>query len=99
MLNMWLPASRVKRFKVRWWCVPRAWPGSGRCWTGVPPEEVERVYVINVGGGKIGTHLAGLLLAEGHEIKVIDHRPEMLEALRAELPAGCIVEGDGSSPS
>ena len=57
------------------------------------------MYVIIVGGGQIGSHLARLLLAEGHEIKVIDDRPHVLEMLRAELPAGCVLEGDGSSPS
>ena len=57
------------------------------------------MYVIIVGGGKVGSHLANLLLAEGHEIKVIDHRPEVLALLRGELPAACVLEGDGSSPS
>jgi trk system potassium uptake protein TrkA len=57
------------------------------------------VYVIIVGGGKVGSHLAGLLRAEGHEIKVIDQRPEVLALLRAELPPECVLEGDGSSPS
>jgi trk system potassium uptake protein TrkA len=57
------------------------------------------VYVIIVGGGKIGSHLASLLLSEGHEVKVIDHRPAVLGWLRAELPAKCLLEGDGSTPS
>ena len=56
------------------------------------------MYVMIVGGGKIGSHLAKLLLAEGHEVKVIDYRPEVLDWLHKELPAECIVEGDGSSP-
>jgi trk system potassium uptake protein TrkA len=57
------------------------------------------VYVIIVGGGKVGSHLAKLLWSEGHEIKVIDHRPEVLTLLRGELPLECVHEGDGSSPS
>jgi trk system potassium uptake protein TrkA len=57
------------------------------------------VYVIIVGGGKVGSHLAKLLLVEGHEIKIIDQRPELLTMLRAELPPECVLEGDGSSPS
>ena len=56
------------------------------------------MYVIIVGGGQVGSHLARLLLAEGHEIKIIDQRPEMLPLLRAELPADCVLEGEGSSP-
>ena len=55
--------------------------------------------VIIVGGGKVGSHLAGLLLNEGHAVKVIDHRPEVLERLREELPGEAVIAGDGSSPS
>jgi len=51
------------------------------------------VYVIIVGGGQVGSHLARLLLAEGHEIKVIDQRPEVLPLLLAELPAECVIAG------
>src|SRR5690349_13763319 len=82
-----------------WWCWPRPWNGWRRCWIQALPVEVEAVYVIIVGGGQIGSHLARLLLAEGHEIQVIDQRPEILALLRAELPPGSVLEGEGSSPA
>jgi trk system potassium uptake protein len=56
-------------------------------------------YVIIVGGGRVGSHLARLLLSEGHEVMLIDDRPEVLKRLRDEMPAGSFLEGDGSSPS
>lgn len=56
------------------------------------------MFVIIVGGGKVGSHLTALLLNEGHEARVIDDRPDVLERLRAELPPGVVVAGDGSSP-
>ena len=55
--------------------------------------------VIVVGGGKVGSHLASLLISEGNEVKIIDHRPEIVARLRQELRAGVVIEGDGSSPS
>jgi trk system potassium uptake protein TrkA len=55
-------------------------------------------FIIIAGGGKVGSHLARILLAEGHEVKVIDQRPEILARLRHELPAASVVEGDPSAP-
>ena len=57
------------------------------------------MFVIIVGGGRTGAQLAITLLNAGHEIKVVEHRPHILERLRRELPAGVICEGDGSSPT
>lgn len=57
------------------------------------------MYVIIVGGGNTGSHLAKLLLADGkHIVKVIEERPGLLDKLRSELPPEVIVSGDGSSP-
>jgi len=57
------------------------------------------MFVIIVGGGRTGSHLAELLLQEKHTLKIIDDRPPVLERLRAELPAEMIVAGDGSDPA
>ena len=56
------------------------------------------MFVIIVGGGKTGSHLAELLLAGGHQVRVIDQRSEVIEKLGAELPAEVIVRGDGADP-
>lgn len=56
------------------------------------------MFVIIVGGGKIGSRVASLLLNEGHTIRVIETRPDVLARLREEIPAECIVEGDGTDP-
>jgi trk system potassium uptake protein TrkA len=56
------------------------------------------MYVLVVGGGRVGSHLAGLLRQEGHEIKLVENRPDILERLRGELPPEAICEGEMSSP-
>lgn len=56
------------------------------------------MFVIIVGGGKTGSYLAELLLAGGHQVRVIDQRSEVIEKLAAELPADVIVRGDGADP-
>jgi trk system potassium uptake protein TrkA len=55
--------------------------------------------VIIVGGGRTGSHLTAQLLNEGHQVKLIEHRSEVLERLQQELPAEVIVVGDGSAPN
>jgi len=57
------------------------------------------MHVIVVGGGKTGSQLAAQLLAAGHQVKVVEGRPAVVERLKAELPAGTVALGDGSSPA
>jgi len=57
------------------------------------------MFVLIVGGGKTGSHLAFQLLEQGHKVKVIEERPFVVERLRQELPPEAIVVGDGSSPA
>jgi trk system potassium uptake protein TrkA len=57
------------------------------------------MFVIIVGGGKTGSQLATQLLSGGHQVKLVEDRPAVLERLREELPSEVIVAGDGSSPS
>ena len=55
--------------------------------------------VIIVGGGRTGSQLAGQILSEGHQVSLIEHRPDVIERLKHELPQDVIVIGDGSSPT
>jgi trk system potassium uptake protein TrkA len=57
------------------------------------------MYVIIVGGGNTGAHLAKLLHDDGHTIRIIDERLTILEKLNRELPIETIIAGDGSSPA
>lgn len=55
--------------------------------------------VIIVGGGKVGTHLADLLLGEGHRVRVVESHPVKLKALRERLPGETLVAGSGTDPA
>ena len=46
------------------------------------------MFVIVVGGGKTGSHLARQLIEEGHQVRLIENRPEIIERLQQELPQG-----------
>jgi trk system potassium uptake protein len=56
------------------------------------------MFVIIAGGGRTGSHLATLLLAQGHDVRLVEGRPETLANLHRELPTEVIVEGDPTSP-
>jgi trk system potassium uptake protein TrkA len=56
------------------------------------------MYVIIIGGGRTGSHLASLLYAQGHRVRVIEHRIEVLAGVHHELPTEIIYEGDGTDP-
>jgi len=57
------------------------------------------MFVIIVGGGKVGSHLASLLMEGGHTIRVIESRADVLTKLHRELPAEVIHPGDGTDPA
>jgi trk system potassium uptake protein TrkA len=52
------------------------------------------MYIIIIGGGKVGYYLARALLDEGHEILVVEKDPERHEFIRNELGSVCL-RGDG----
>jgi trk/ktr system potassium uptake protein len=57
--------------------------------------------VIIVGGGKVGTYLSAVLLAEGHRVQVIEVRREEIPGLQAALrhPEGRVTLGSGTDPN
>lgn len=49
--------------------------------------------VLVAGGGRTGAHLARMLLAENHQVHIIDNRREVLMRIHRELPTEIIFEG------
>jgi trk system potassium uptake protein len=56
------------------------------------------MYMILVGGGKVGYHLAKALLAEGHEVLVIEKDRSRIDFICNELGSICLF-GDGCEAS
>jgi trk system potassium uptake protein TrkA len=54
--------------------------------------------VIIIGGGKVGSYIAELLMNSKCSIKVIEHRKNVLEKLKTEIPAEMIIYGSGTDP-
>jgi trk system potassium uptake protein TrkA len=53
------------------------------------------VYIVVVGGGKVGYHLTKSLLAEGQEVLVIEKNPRKVDRILSEL-GGVAIHGDGA---
>jgi trk system potassium uptake protein TrkA len=56
------------------------------------------MYVVIVGGGKVGAHLSAMLVAGGHTVRVIEPREAEVHALQASLPAEAVIRGSGTDP-
>src|SRR5512139_3646419 len=56
------------------------------------------MIVVVAGGGRTGTQLASILLRQGHEIRLIEHRKDILARLHRELPTEVIFEGNPADP-
>lgn len=57
------------------------------------------MMVLVVGGGKVGTHLASMLLGEGYRVKVIEVQREEIPRLQRDLPAEVVIRGNGTDPN
>jgi trk/ktr system potassium uptake protein len=57
------------------------------------------MFVMIIGGGKVGTYLANLLKSEGYAVKLIENRREEIDRLKAELSDEIVVWGSGTDPN
>jgi trk system potassium uptake protein TrkA len=56
------------------------------------------MFVIIASGGRTGAHLAAILSAQNHKVRLIEDRPEVLARIHYELPTEVIYQGDPTSP-
>ncbi len=56
------------------------------------------MFVLIAGGGRTGSQLATFLLAQNYEVRLIEHRREVLSRLHRDLPTEVIYEGDEIDP-
>ena len=54
--------------------------------------------VLIAGGGRTGATVARTLAAAGHEVRLLEHRPDVLAHLHRELPTEIIYEGNAGDP-
>jgi len=57
------------------------------------------MFVIIAGGGRTGTQLATFLIAQGHRVRVVEHRRDVLSRIHHELPTEVIYEGNATDPN
>jgi len=55
--------------------------------------------VVIVGGGRTGTHLSSLMLAQGHHVRLVENRPDWVENARHKLPPEVVQVGGTSDPA
>ncbi len=57
------------------------------------------MFVLIAGGGRTGTQLATLILNQGHTVRLIEHREDVLARLHRELPTEVIFQGHATDPA
>jgi trk system potassium uptake protein TrkA len=56
------------------------------------------MFVLIAGGGRTGAQLTNFLVAQKHEVHLIEHRREILAHIHRELPTEVIYEGNPTDP-
>jgi trk system potassium uptake protein TrkA len=57
------------------------------------------MFVFIAGGGRTGAQLAVQLLDQNHQVRLIEHRRELLALLHHEIPTEVIYEGSATDPN
>ena len=57
------------------------------------------MFVFIAGGGRTGAQLAKQLLEQNHQVRLIEHKRELLNLLHRELPTEIIYEGSATDPN
>ncbi|MHB8777694.1 MAG: potassium channel family protein [Anaerolineales bacterium] len=57
------------------------------------------MFVFIAGGGRTGAQLASQLLAQDYQVRLVEHRRELLSHLHHELPTEVIYEGRATDPN
>ena len=57
------------------------------------------MYIIIIGGGQVGYHLTRALLADGHEVLIIEKNASVSQNLANELGSSVVLHGDGCEVS
>jgi trk system potassium uptake protein TrkA len=56
------------------------------------------MFVVIAGGGRTGAQLASFLVAQSHDVRLVEHRRDILAHIHRELPTEVIYEGNATSP-
>jgi trk system potassium uptake protein TrkA len=56
------------------------------------------MLILVAGGGRTAAQLAALLVAQDHQVCLIEHRRDLLTQLHRELPTEAVYEGEASDP-
>jgi trk system potassium uptake protein TrkA len=56
------------------------------------------MYVLIAGGGRTGATLALTLAAQKHEVRLVEHRQQVLAHIHRELPTELVYEGNATDP-
>jgi trk system potassium uptake protein TrkA len=56
------------------------------------------MFVIIIGGGRLGSHLTSLLIELDHKVRLIENRSNVIERLHREIPTEVIHVGDPLDP-
>lgn len=56
------------------------------------------MFVVVIGGGRVGAQLTSSLLEQGHKVRVVESRHNVLTHLHRELPTEVIFEGNVTDP-